>query len=351
MSHPYSDLPPWAFWKTAVSETDRDQFPDLYVPRIQITPQTRVATAGSCFAQHIGTYLRSAGCRVLDAERPLQAMTDKIAKRFGYGLFSGRYGNVYTARQMCELLEDARSGHVSPTHVWPLGDMFVDAFRPNVEPEGLASIEEVLLHRTHHLIRIAAMLEKADVFIFTLGLTEAWMHNQTGRVYPVCPGVAGGTFDGSQHSFHNFTHAEVLADLHRLRTLLRKFNPAMKLILTVSPVPLTATATPEHALTATTYSKAVLRGAAGEFTASTNDTDYVPSYEIVTSPASGGPWFAPNMRAVSPEGVEKVMTIFLTAQGLLTPPAPSDPTPGEDSDTDTDDDLVCEDLLLQSFAK
>lgn len=348
MSHPYSDLPARAFWRSAVAEADRSQFPGLYTPRVAITPDTTVATAGSCFAQHIGTYLRMAGCNVQDAERPLQAMTDKIAKRFGYGLFSARYGNIYTARQMCELLEDVRSGHVHDAHVWTKSNVFVDAFRPTIEPEGLETREEVRLHRTHHLIRVAAMLERTDVFVFTLGLTECWQHIPTGRTYPVCPGVAGGIFDPGQHRFHNFTHAEVLADLHRLHDLLRSFNPDMALILTVSPVPLTATATDAHVLNATTQSKATLRAAAGEFIANTVNTDYVPSFEIITAPASGGPWFDGNMRSVSTAGVEKVMSIFLAAHGLIEAAPEATPTPQPDT---AEEDLVCEDLLLQSFAK
>ncbi|WP_165611772.1 GSCFA domain-containing protein [Cognatiyoonia koreensis] len=349
MSHPYRDLPTRAFWRTAVTDADRTQFPGLYAPRFGIDPTTRVATAGSCFAQHIGTYLRAAGCKVLDCEKAPRGMTEKTAKRFGYGLFSARYGNVYTARQMRQLLQDAVAPDPSKDHVWPLGDRFVDAFRPTVEPEGLDSVEEVLLHRRHHLLRLGNMLKKTDVFVFTLGLTETWEDVQTGRVFPLSPGVAGGTFDPDRHRFYNQTHADVLADLAQIRDLLRQFNPAMELLLTVSPVPLTATATPEHVLSATTYSKATLRSAAGAFVAATDDVDYFPSYEIITAPASGGPWFAPNMRSVSAEGVEKVMGIFLAAHGLFDPAPPDESTP--DDDPDEDDDLVCDELLLQAFAK
>lgn len=349
MTHPYSDLPARAFWQSAIARADRAQFAGLYQPRVAIRTDTAVATAGSCFAQHIATYLRMAGCNVLDAEPPLAVMNAEIAKRFGYGLFSARYGNIYTARQMCELLEDVNTGQVDATHVWAKGDRFVDALRPMIEPDGLDSLQEVLLHRTHHLHRIADMLEKTDVFIFTLGLTECWQHSKSGRTYPVCPGVAGGTFDATLHRFHNFTHAQVLADLHRLHALLRGFNPQMALILTVSPVPLTATATNAHVLSATSTSKAILLAAAQEFIGATDMTDYVPSYEIITAPASGGPWFEANMRSVSQAGVEKVMRIVLSAHGLIEASPPDDPAPLPDDDAG--DDLVCEDLLLQSFAK
>src|SRR5689334_16646909 len=45
----------------------------------------------------------------------------------------------------------------------------------------------------------------------------------------------------------------------------RELNAKVKLILTVSPVPLVATATHEHVLLASTFSKSVLRTACGIF--------------------------------------------------------------------------------------
>ena len=350
MSHPYTDLPDRAFWKSAVAEADRSRFPGLVRPRFGIDRATRVATAGSCFAQHIGRYLRLAGCRVLDAEPSPRGMGPQIAKRFGYGLFSARYGNIYTARQLRQLLEDAASGHVDRHNVWLLGeDRFVDAFRPTVEPEGLHSEAEVLAHREDHLLRLAGLLGRTDVFIFTLGLTEAWEDQETGRVYPVCPGVAGGRFDRARFRFRNFSHSDVLADLEDIQRLLRSFQTGMELLLTVSPVPMTATASDDHVLTATTYSKAVLRAAAGEFVATADDVDYFPSYEIVTAPASGGPFFEPNMRSVSIEGIEKVMGLFLDAHGLLD--APATPAPAPETYDDSEDEVSCDEVLLEAFSR
>lgn len=349
MTHPYSDLPPRAFWKSAVAEADRDSFPGLVRPRFAVDRDTSIATAGSCFAQHIARALRGAGCLVLDAEPPPEAMTAGVAERFGYGLFSGRYGNVYTARQFRQLLEEIAFGaDPDPQFVWERDGRFVDAFRPTVEPEGLDSPEEVLLHRAYHLERTAQMLRLADVMIFTLGLTEAWEDRETGRVFPVCPGVAGGRFDPARHVFRNFRHAEVLEDLHAIRALLQRFRPGMRMLLTVSPVPLTATASGEHVMTATAWSKAILRGAVGEFVADTAEADYFPSFEIVTQPASGGPWFEPNMRAVSAAGVAKVMGIFLAAHGLTETAAAPPRKVKEEGETD---DVICDELLLQAFAR
>ena len=346
MSHPYENLPQRAFWRTGTAAGGLEH---LHVPKFPVTAETRVATAGSCFAQHIAQALRGAGVNVLDAEPRPVTMDKNICKTFGYGLFSGRYGNIYTARQMVQLLQEMTDGAPDPRFVWAKGRRFVDAFRPTVEPEGLDTAQEVLFHRDYHLERTAQMLRKADVFIFTLGLTECWEDIETKRVFPMCPGTVAGTFDARAHGFRNFTHAEVLADLIRMRDLLLGFNPAMRLLLTVSPVPLTATASQTHVVPATTYSKAVLRAAAGEAMAGFEDVDYFPSFEIITSHALGGPWFGDNKRTVRPEGVAQVMQLFLAAHGLA--PHPVTNAPASQREDDEDDDLFCDELLLDAFAK
>lgn len=345
---PYDNLPDRAFWSRAVVRADTAAMPGLYQPKVRIGRTTALATAGSCFAQHIGTYLRLAGCRLLDAEPAPKPMPDAVAQRFGYGLFSARYGNIYTARQLRELLQEIADDTADPRLVWANSGQFRDALRPTVEPEGLTSAEEVLLHRNCHLERASRMLQQAEVFIFTLGLTEAWIDSATGRTLPLCPGVSGGTFDPARHHLHRFSHAEVLADLHAIRRLLHRFNPAMHLMLTVSPVPLTATASDEHVLTATVSAKSTLRGAAAECTQTHADVDYVPSYEIITQPGAGGPYFTANHRTVSPEGIEKVMAIFLHAHGLLDAEANAPPPTTPD---DTENDTHCDETLLEAFAR
>ncbi|MDP3339408.1 GSCFA domain-containing protein [Frigidibacter sp.] len=349
MSHPYSDLPPEAFWRSGVAETDPAALTALYVPKVRIGPQTRIATAGSCFAQHIGRALRGAGVAVLDAEPAPVALPDEAARAFGYGLFSGRYGNIYTVRQLVQLLRDVQSGDVSEAFVWEKDGRFYDALRPGVEPLGMDSPEEVLFLRRAHLKALGKMLAEAEVFVFTLGLTEAWIDQPTGRVFQTCPGVIAGQFDPECHVFHNFTLPELRADLELAFGLLRSFRKRMRMILTVSPVPLTATASGGHVIPATMHSKALLRVAAGEFAAAHADVDYFPSYELVTNPAARGRFFEANQRTVTAEAVQMVMAAFLGAQGLVEAvsiPAMASAEPGKDAE---DDGLICEDLLLDVF--
>ena len=58
MTSPYKGLPRSRFWSTGVSRADPLTIADLYAKRFDIGKTDRIATAGSCFAQHIGARVR-----------------------------------------------------------------------------------------------------------------------------------------------------------------------------------------------------------------------------------------------------------------------------------------------------
>lgn len=352
MQNPYDGLPGHAFWRSAVAETDPAALCGLWHPRFLFPAGTRVATAGSCFAQNLRGPLGAAGLSIVDTEPAPRGMAGADARRFGYGLFSARCGNIYTARHLLQLLQDALAGRADPADVWHRGPRAVDALRPGVEPEGLSGTDEVLAHRHHHLSRVVQAIAGADVLVFTLGLTETWINADTGRAYPAAPGVLATPPDGTAIRFHNHGFAEVQADLQAVRALLNDLNPGLRLLLTVSPVPLTATAAGGHVLAATAYSKAVLRAAAGGFVAGCDTADYFPSYEIITNPAARGRFFAANLRNVTPAGVAAVMGVFLASQGLALPGASAGGPQAGAAPAAADDDgdpAACEDALLDAF--
>jgi hypothetical protein len=49
----------------------------------------------------------------------------------------------------------------------------------------------------------------SSVFVFTLGLTEAWINRASGHVYRMCPGTEPCEFDPAQHEFRNFSHEKI----------------------------------------------------------------------------------------------------------------------------------------------
>ncbi len=353
MESPYTGLPPRAFWRTGVSEQNPLTVTDLYRPKFKIGLEDKIVTAGSCFAQHIANKFTAHGYQVVNAEPAPEGMDAATAKKFGYGVYSARYGNLYTTRQLLQLTLESL-GAATPQHiVWEKEGRYFDALRPSVEPEGLESPDEVLLHRQAHLNAVRRMLRTMDLFVYTFGLTEAWVDKRDGTVFPTAPGTIAGSFDPELFEFKNFTFSEVMKDFLRFRQLVLKRNPKARFLVTVSPVPLTATAGNEHVLAATIYSKSVLRAVAGELAQTLEDVDYFPSYEIIAAHSSRGFFYESNLRSVHPAGVENVMRIFFEAHGVTqTQEAAARPRrAGKSKAAAGKDDVVCEEILMEAFNK
>jgi hypothetical protein len=154
------------------------------------------------------------------------------------------------------------------------------------------------------------MFRSLDVFIFTLGLTEAWRSKHDGAVFPLAPGVTAGEWDPKLYEFVNFRVDEVVADLTLFLRTLKEVNGTARVILTVSPVPLIATYEQTHVLAATTYSKSVLRVAAEEIVRGHSNVSYFPSFEIITGNFNRGSYYADDLRSITSDGVNHVMRLF-----------------------------------------
>ncbi|MFB9953211.1 GSCFA domain-containing protein [Rhizobium puerariae] len=311
--HPYKNLPQHTRWSRSVASVDMQDVDPVGTFPFRLTRSDRVATAGSCFAQHIARRLKASGYTYYVVEDGHPLGSEELKAEFGYGTYSARYANIYTARQLVQLFQRAFSQFSPLEDTWhdATNDAFVDPLRPAIQPGGFSSREEMQADRRQHLLAVRKMFETLDYFVFTLGLTETWIDRRDGTVFPVCPGVAGGNFDPSVFEFRNFSALEVISDLNWFLHELRRVNPAAKVIFTVSPVPLAATARADtHVLTATTYSKSVLRVAAEEIAQIHGNVAYFPSYEIITGSFSRGSYFAEDLRSVREEGVDHVMKLF-----------------------------------------
>jgi hypothetical protein len=363
---PYEALPKRNFWRTGVALQHPLLIDDLYQKKFTISRSARIATAGSCFAQHIGRYLAKSGFNVIDREPPPRGLDEAAANKFGYRLYSARYGNIYSIRQLKQLLLEALGDFEPADIVWRKGDRYFDALRPSVEPNGLGSADEVALHRRAHLKMIRTLLRELDLLVFTFGLTEAWIHSASGTVFPTAPGTIAGVFDGAKYSHKVFSYSEIMSDFLEVKEIIERFNPNVKFILTVSPVPLTATACPSHVLVATTNAKSTLRAVVGQLASDFESVDYFPSYELIASPFSRGFFYESNLREVSPAGVEVVMRSFFKEHGQepleeahkakvtslpVDNPSRSRRRGGDRQEPSEKNNIVCEDILLEAFSR
>jgi len=311
--NPYKSLPDKAFWRRTVAAPPRSEVDPVGTFDLKLNQDTKVATAGSCFAQHIARHLKASGYNYYVAEAGHPILSASVRARNNYGLFSARYGNIYTARQLLQLFQRAY-GRFSPVdQAWKEAEeVYLDPFRPTTQPGGYISHEELDADRRQHLAAVRSIFETLDVFVFTLGLTECWRSREDGAVFPLCPGVEGGTFDADRYEFYNQTVGDVVEDLTSFRNALAEVNPEAQIVFTVSPVPLVATAEfGANVLSATTYSKSVLRVAAEMMHQAFANVHYFPSYEIITGAFNRGAYYAADLRDVVEDGVSHVMRLFM----------------------------------------
>jgi hypothetical protein len=309
--NPYAGLPDYQFWRRGVERLAVADVNPVTNARFKLGRDSKVATAGSCFAQHIARTLTAKGFNYFITEAG-EGLPDEEAERRNFGVFSARFGNLYTARQLVQLLERAYDRFHPLDGVWPRDDgKFVDPFRPQIEPDGFESLQALQTSRATHFAAVREMFENLDVFVFTLGLTEAWRNRIDGAVFPLAPGVVAGEMDHERYEFINFGVNEVVSDLQHFIGHLARINADARIILTVSPVPLIATYENRHVLVSTTYSKSVLRAAAGEISMANTHCDYFPSYEIITGNYNRGQYFENDLRSIKQEGIDHVMRLFL----------------------------------------
>ncbi|KIN63832.1 GSCFA family protein [Sulfitobacter noctilucicola] len=357
---PYQGLEDRAFWRAGVVEAGAYPPPDIYRPKYTVTKDLPIFTAGSCFAQHVGRALAKAGYHVLDTEPLPPFVPAEVAQKHGYQLYSARFGNIYTMRQFLQLLQEAFGTFKPADPVWEKEGMFYDALRPGLTPGGLKSPELVEEARHYHLRAVREAVTQTGMVVFTLGLTETWQHGPSKTIYPTAPGTIAGEYDPEVHEFVNFRARDIRKDFLIVREIFQAANPDVKFLLTVSPVPLTATASNDHVLPATMYSKSVLRTVAGELAEDLADVDYFPSFEIVSSHPSAGEFFEANMRSVKPAGVRKVMRTFLEAHGGIDEKTEKQMRIERRAarrarlaaqDSARSDDVICEEELLDAFRK
>ena len=309
-TNPYTKIPAHRFWSRSVARLS----PADVSPGHDLTPiidtKSRVATAGSCFAQHVAKALVKSGLTYYVAEPAPDGMDKETADARGYGLFSARYGNIYSTRQLRQLVDRAYGRFTPIETAWRVKDGYIDPFRPNIG-ETFASVAAVETARETHMAHVRQMLETLDVFVFTLGLTEGWFDRRDGAAFPVTPGSVTSAANPANFEFQNLGYAEVKDDLLAFLAALKTINPKAKVIFTVSPVPLIATYSETDALSATCYSKSVLRAAAEDVSRQFPNVQYFPSFEIITGAYNRGAYFAPDLRQVTPDGVAHVMRVFL----------------------------------------
>lgn len=308
MSNPYHGRPDYTFWRRSVSNRPLKEIDPVVRSLFKIDKDDPVATAGSCFAQHISRTLASNGFNYLVTEKYDSASG---TTNENFGVYPARFSNIYTARQLLQLFDRAYGRFTAGVKWLSKSDgRYIDPFRPLIQEKGYDSIDHLLDDGIRHLRAVREMFEKCKVFIFTLGLTEAWVSKKDGSVYPLASAVVTEDAASQNAVFYNFGVSEIVDDLRAFIDRVRSINAQVRIILTVSPVPLIATYEDRHVIISTIASKSILRAAVEEVMRSDSCISYFPSYEIITGPQSRGEFYESDLREITATGVEYVMSVF-----------------------------------------
>ena len=62
------------------------------------------------------------------------------------------------------------------------------------------------------------------MFIFTLGLTESWLHRNSGTVFPLAPGALVGHYDACCSGFYNASFTEFLDDFLEFESIVKSLR-------------------------------------------------------------------------------------------------------------------------------
>ncbi|GAB3934668.1 GSCFA domain-containing protein [Larkinella terrae] len=213
-----------------------------------IRPDSRIVTIGSCFAEVLGR----------------QLIDNKV------DVLSNPFGTLFNPVSIAKLLQAAVEG------TDPDPDLYV-------ERDGLwfhydfhsslwdRSRDELHLRLTESLRQTGAALRNADWLVLTLGTVMVYRHLETGKVVANCQKMPGFLFE---KYLYTCEHTQVV--LTDLVKKLKRSNPKLQILLTVSPVRHTRDSLPLNQV-----SKSILRTVSHELTAWHEQVHYFPAYELM----------------------------------------------------------------------
>ena len=284
--HPVHRFESWQVWPGSYHNPPADgRYPTPGNVDLKITPTTPIASMGSCFAREIRKVLISKGYNYITEEthHPAAVHASAAWERV-YNSFSIRQIFEYTFEEWRPDLRWWRS---------PETDKIQDPFRRIILYDTLEKAEaDFAQHRIHS----RRALQKAELLILTLGLTEIWQDKVDGSVIclPSGPYVNEGG-DMRRYRFRVSRYLENLENLERIHNIMAEHNPACRILVTVSPVHLWATFRNDlDIISASCNSKSTLRAAADEFAARHENVFYFPAFEMATiyRPMTGQTLFA-----------------------------------------------------------
>lgn len=248
---------------------------------IDIDHQTPVVMAGSCFSDHMGNRL----------------------SRMKFPVLQNPFGVLYNPASIAIALENAVENRLPDplslifhNEQWHSFD-FHGSFSHPSRDELLASTTQTI-NNTHHFLKHAQLL------FVTFGTAWVFKHIETDRLVANCHKIPAGAFER-----YRLPVTEISRIWAKLIKQLTTFNPAIKIIFTVSPVRHLKDGAHENQL-----SKACLLLSIEELQHLFPDsTSYFPAYEIVNDELRDYRFYGSDMTHMNEITVDYLFEKFSTA--------------------------------------
>jgi hypothetical protein len=232
-------------------------------PQERLLPRTaRVLTVGSCFADSIGERLR----------------LNKV------NTLANPFGTVFQPLALAQLLraaageaQDWQQHVVEARGRWQSYD-FHSTIGAESPVELLQTIQETVR-------RVGDFVRTADAVVLTLGTAWAYRLRETGELVSNLHKLPAGLFEKEL-----LTADEIVNALAEVHALLRRLNPDIRIVLTVSPVRHVKDTLPLNAV-----SKSVLRVACHYLSELLPNVSYFPAYELLTDDLRDYRFYAADM--------------------------------------------------------
>jgi hypothetical protein len=184
-------------------------------------------------------------------------------------------------------------------------------YDPHMTPVFAPSTRDEILAKRQAMTRVVRLAKDADVVVITLGLVEVWKDAAVDLITNSTPNPLACRKQPDRFLFGRLDYSANMQLLENIYAMLQHHGrKGFRLVVTVSPVPLEATFTDRDVVTATAYSKSLLRVVAEDFALGKRNVEYFPSYEIVMNSPRPNAWIE-DCRHVRGELANFIMSKFI----------------------------------------
>jgi hypothetical protein len=247
-----------------------------HTPKFKLDRNAPVFILGCCFARNIEMYLTQMGIECLTSSCTFPGDAYDLD---GFGARNGAL-NAYTPGSMLDLLRLTRRTDPSNIGILSVGEgEYCDMLLSGLKFTDLSAA----IAGRQRLLDTYASLSGAKTVIITLGYTEAWF-DTIDETFVNRPPTGNMRLHerADRYEFVNMSAADCALALDGVVNEVRaQAGDEVRIVIGVSPIPLTSTFSAEDVIVANDFSKSALLSAIRTVTAKYDFCDYFPIYQFV----------------------------------------------------------------------